>query len=132
MKKKYVVLITICLVVILSAIVGYEFTFNAAHRDISNEAITTTISAGELQSSFIENETLATSKYLDKVIATSGIINHINGADITLSQHVRVTLQTTESTELQIGDFITVKGRCIGFDELLEMVKIDQAILINN
>ena len=30
------------------------------------------------------------------------------------------------------GISITIKGRCVGYDELLEMVKIDQAIIINN
>ena len=32
---------------------------------------------------------------------------------------------------LRPGTKISIKGRCVGYDDLLEIVKIDQAVLLN-
>ena len=68
-------------------------------------------------------------KYGDKVVQTFGRIIAIDGSTITLGDGVVVNLMDS-NPELEKGDSITVKGRCIGYDDLLGEVKLDQATII--
>jgi len=48
-----------------------------------------------------------------------------------LNDKVSVGLESDLIASLKVGASLTVKGRCLGYDELLEIVKIDQATIIN-
>lgn len=110
----------------------YTFVFNAQHRNIAKEDATVTLSADALFTAFITDEATATKRYLDKVIALSGVVSTIeNENDAVLNGKIQVRFSTT-SVPLVNQKAVTVKGRCVGYDELLELVKIDQATLIHN
>jgi len=127
--KKSIILVAILLAVVLSVAV-YDYTFNSKHRDIASEAATMTLSANELSTQFQKNEVLATTNYLDKVIEINGEITESEEDELVLNNQVQVSFSTPEMPSVNEGS-ITIKGRCVGYDELLEMVKIDQATLIN-
>ena len=131
MKKSTKLIIGLVLVSLVIAAAMYNYAFNGSHRDIANEAATEVVSATDLTTQFLNNETLATSKYLDKVIEIEGIVTSIESTEIILNDQVQIsTISDIVSTQTN-GVSLTVKGRCVGYDELLEMVKIDQAVLIN-
>jgi hypothetical protein len=111
----------------------YTFVFNAQHRNIAKEDATVTLSADALFTAFITDEATATKRYLDKVIALSGVVSTIeNENDAVLNGKIQVRFSTTSGVPLVNQKAVTVKGRCVGYDELLELVKIDQATLIHN
>ena len=131
MKKKSLIIGIVLSLAAISAYLVYNYTFNSAHRDIAQEKAEITISAEKIQSDFLENETIAIATYLDKVVELNGEITSIDGNEIILNDRVVIGFNGQESSEILEGAFVTVKGRCLGYDELLEMVKIDQATLID-
>lgn len=132
MKDKKIIFLVIFLAAVVAAIVVYDYTFNSEHRDIAKEEATVVLNANELYSQFETDEATATVSYLDQVIETKGKITAIDNNDIELDGSVQVTLSSAPSQDLKEGSNLTVKGRCVGYDELLEMVKIDQATIIKN
>ena len=105
---------------------------NAEHRNIANEKATITLSANEFYSHFENDEALATTNYLDKVVKTKGKITLVEDNAVVLNNQVQVNFNSKEALKLKKGELLTVKGRCVGYDELLEMVKVDQATVIKN
>ena len=131
MKRRKVTILTLIILAMLVGILVYQYTFNSKHRNIANEEATVTLSVDEFYSHFETNESLATINYLDKVVETKGEITLVEDNDVVLNNRVQVSFKSDETLKLQKGDLLIIKGRCVGYDELLEMVKIDQAIIIN-
>ena len=55
----------------------------------------------------------------------SGIVTAIGSKSVTISNKIYCQFETLNS-DLKVNDSIAVKGRCIGFDDLLEEIKLDQ------
>jgi hypothetical protein len=131
MKRKQAIILGLFVFAILLGVVVYQYTFNTAHRNIANEVATATLSVDEFYLAFENDEALATTNYLDKVVETKGEITLVEDNAIVLNNRVQVSFKSEEILNLQKGTSLIIKGRCIGYDELLEMVKVDQAIVIN-
>ena len=130
MKKKFKIIIALFAFLLLTAGFVYNYVFNAKHRDIANEETTISLSADELYLNFETNEASATASYLDKVLETKGEISSVEDTDVVLNNRIQVSFNSQHNSSLKKGDFLTIKGRCLGYDELLEVVKIDQATII--
>ncbi|MBC2844395.1 OB-fold protein [Winogradskyella flava] len=131
MKRKKIIALLSIFVLILVAFFVYDYTFNSKHRDIANEEATVVLSAVNLFNDFQKDEAVATTKYLDKVIEIKGSVSAIEDNAIVLNNQIQVGFNIGETPKLTNGTALTIKGRCVGYDELLEMVKIDQATVIN-
>ena len=68
-------------------------------------------------------------KVLNKTVQVSGIITEINTKNIILDDKVQCSFDSVLKN-LNLNETIIVKGRCIGFDELFEVVKMDQSSII--
>ncbi|WP_299113997.1 hypothetical protein [uncultured Winogradskyella sp.] len=130
MRKKIYMLLGVLIIGLISAFLVYNYVFNSEHRDIANEKATVSLSAKDIFEQFQTNEALATTNYLDQVIEMKGGITSIEDNDVVLSNGVQVSFNSQETLKFQKGEQITIKGRCVGYDELLELVKIDQSTLI--
>ena len=69
-------------------------------------------------------------KYLDKTIQVSGKISGIDKNLVILDSYITTQISPIKK-DLSIGNEIVVKGRVIGYDELLEELKLDQCTIIN-
>ncbi len=123
-------LISLTVLIILSGFVIYEKVFNPVHREIAKEPTAFAISADELQFHFADDQETAAHKYIDKVIETHGAITEVGTNTIVLENRVQVYFLNDLKRGLTIGENVNIKGRCVGFDELLLAVKIDQATTI--
>ncbi|MGB5982143.1 MAG: hypothetical protein WBG46_08370 [Nonlabens sp.] len=124
--KKWIVLFT-ALVTICATV--YFFILNPSHREIAEESVDYSMSAVELHWQFVTDEKNATEIYLDKVLEVKGSITSMNAREYELNAKIQVMTMDSLS-DLRKGQEASFKGRCIGYDELLEVVKIDQATLI--
>lgn len=125
MKRKLIVL----LVLILLAVAGYKYIYQD-HRDIQKEQPVYVISSNFLANEFSQNSIEAEKKYLNKTIEINGVITEINITDITLNNSVFCQFVNTINNTLKTNDNIIIKGRFIGYDDLLEQVKLDQCNVI--
>lgn len=127
MKKKLILAI-ICLMVGLAALGAIlNFTFNPKPRIIANEEAAFLIPADSLQNAFVNNEVKASQKYLDKALEVSGEVTDIDEKSVVLDNGVFINFLEGTSSGLRKGEKLVIKGRCVGFDELLLQVRIDQA-----
>ena len=124
MKKSLKFLIPVFLI----ASVGIYFYLYQDHRDISSEKPDFSITLTTLEKEFKANETKATQKYLDKTITIYGKLTTLDllGKGIVLDNKIYATFVTLNDTTIKLGEQISIKGRFLGFDELLGEFKLDQ------
>lgn len=120
--KKIVILIIILFIV---GVVGYKYIYKA-HRNIETEKAAFKVQSSEIVNEFSLNIENATNKYLNKTIEVSGIITDIKDNIIMLDHKIVCYMLNTTDHNLILNSEVIIKGRFIGYDELLEEFKIDQ------
>src|SRR5690606_41276755 len=87
------------------------------------------LTSGVFISQFKANPKQAESKYLYKTLSVEGRVTELNHLDVTLDGKIFCSFGDLNS--VKVGDMVKVKGRCIGYDDLLQLVKMDQCVLTN-
>ena len=128
MKKKVILFfLLICLV----SFGVYKYVYKS-HRSISDEEASYTFKTNQLIEEYSRDESLANSKYLDKVIVVSGKVTQVNTAEKSITLDEKLSgLVIDDLSNIKMGDSISIKGRFLGYDELLEEAKMDQITIIN-
>ena len=128
MKKKVLILIS---VVLITGFVIYKFAYKK-HRNIGDEKADYALTVIILQDEFNKNDSLFNKKYLDRTIEIYGKITNIdlyNNA-VTIDQKLIATFKDKDLNKLTLLEPIKVKGRFIGYDDLLEEFKIDESVIL--
>ena len=120
MQNKLIVIF----ILIIGSIIAYSYMY-PNHRSISEETVSFAVKADYIHNEFIENTSQAELKYLDQTVLVSGIVTAIDSKSVTINNKVCGQFETLKS-DLKVNDSIAIKGRCIGFDDLLEEIKLDQ------
>lgn len=126
--KISVVLITLLLISFLS--IRYYIN-NAGKRDIASETTAYKVSSLSIVKEFTSDGTASNKKYLDKPVTISGVVTSIHDKEIILDNSVNCTFLTSING-VKKNQKVSVKGRVIGFDDLLGEVKFDQCSLIKD
>ena len=126
MKKWIIIIIAFALI----AIAGYNYLYQD-HRDIKTEAPEFVVTSEDISQEFINNPIVAEKKYLNKTIEIQGSITEFNANDLTINNTIFCVFDAPITEELSFNMVVTIKGRFIGYDDLLEQVKIDQTNIIN-
>ena len=124
MRKWILVLIFIILI-----IVGYKYIYQE-HRNIEKEQPVFVMSSSLIINAFLEEPLQSEKKYLNKTIAIIGVITEISVSHITLDGFIFCQFSNIIPQNLKMNDSIKIKGRCIGYDDLLEQVKLDQCSML--
>ena len=71
-------------------------------------------------------------KYKDKTIQISGKITSIDAENkaIVIDEKLYATFLNILSNDVKVGNQIAIKGRFLGYDDLVEEFKIDQTTVI--
>lgn len=106
----------------------YCYTYKA-HRDISSEKPDYVVTISGLESEFTANDRLAYTKYQNKIIELTATISAIDVASkgIVLDEKVFATFKDSVPKKIASGKILKIKGRFLGYDELLGEFKIDQS-----
>jgi hypothetical protein len=90
------------------------------------------LTVSELKSQFTDNAVVANAKYIDQTIAVTGTITSIDklGHAIVLDQKLSAVLKDSIMDGVSPQMLVKVKGRFLGYDDLLEELKIDEAMII--
>ncbi len=108
---------------------GTYFLYNYLyqnHRNIQKEPVEVSVSSSDLVGFFNKNES---EKILNKTVEIFGKITEINSKSLTIDNKVQCSFEI-EVNAFKLNQIVTIKGRCIGFDELFGLVKIDQSSII--
>jgi len=125
--KKIVIVLSIIIVV---GIVAFPFiknymVYNFGKRDIKSEEAAFTLKTKDIVAEFTTNEAAANKKYLEKPVAISGVITSVNDKEVIIDEVAICNFSTAEAT-LKAGQTVTIKGRVVGYDDLLGGVNLDQ------
>ncbi len=134
MSKKRIgyIVMAILVVGLITGFVVYKKVINPEQRQISKEVTEFTMDAEDLQFHFLNDPEAATFKYIDKVVETYGTVTEVGPNFIVMEGKVQANLLQENKQPVKVGDIVKTKGRCIGFDEFLLLVKIDQVTIIKN
>ena len=128
MKKSRI----IALFLLLSVVVGvsaFNYVMHGGGRNLLKEETNFSVSSNDLAKEFSTNTNLANAKYLEKAVAVKGIVADVNNNVITLDNGVVCTLQTADNA-IKKNQVVTIKGRVVGYDDLMEEIKLDQCFSI--
>ena len=129
MKKRSVKFLGIIIVVLVITFFSIRYyIYNSGRRDIQSEETAFEVSSDAILKDFTSNTTTSNKKYLEKTITVSGIITSVNGEEVILDNSVNCNLLTA-SISLKKNQKVTIKGRVVGYDDLLSEVKLDQCSL---
>jgi hypothetical protein len=117
-----------------AAIIGGILFFYVykGHRDISSEEASFTISVDELHKQFQTNDSLANASYADQTILVSGLVTSFDPDKkaLIVDEKLFLTFNSNEVLNLQSNQPVKIKGRFVGYDDLMEELKMDQCQLI--
>lgn len=125
MKKQTKIIIALILLT-FGAYFAYNYIYQD-HRDIKAEEAKVDVSASELVQFFKDNES---PEVVNSTVQVSGVITEIDTHTITIDNNVQCSFDAALEG-VNINEKITIKGRCIGYDDLFEIVKLDQSTIIN-
>ena len=130
MRKK-VEIIGILLVVILLVAISINYVFHGGARDLASEEVEFTVSSKDIILEFSSNVTSATKKYSDKAISISGKVTAVSDSIITIDQTIICNFKSPDFN-IKKEQYISVKGRLVGFDDLMGELKLDQCSINKN
>lgn len=125
MKKLKLILV----IAVALGFIAYGYIYQD-HRDIESEAPEFVLSSDKIASLFSENPSASEQKFLNKTVEVSGLISEVNSNEITIDDKVFCQFTENISNTIKPNSNIKIKGRVIGYDDLLEQVKLDQCAII--
>lgn len=129
MRKK----IGIGILVLMLLFVAVYFYVYKDHRDISTEEESYTMDVKTLFLAYQNNETEADVNYLNKTIVVNGEVSMVSveTQSIVLDEKLFAVFSDKIVSGIKIKSNLKVKGRLIGYDSLLEQIKMDQCVILN-
>jgi hypothetical protein len=129
MKRKKTATIIVTLLVLASAGIYfyYGFLFKEA-RNIASELPSLRTSATNLTNDYNSNQEKSDSLYLNKTIEVTGKVTKETDSVVVIDNTVFCLFIQKKKNKLLYSQ-VTVKGKCIGYDELFQEVKLDQCII---
>ncbi len=117
----------IYILLLVAVFTTYKFVYKSG-RDIVNDKPDFKVTSFEIKNEFSVNQEKTLLKYLNKTIQVSGKITNISSNNVVLDNFISAQLMDT--VFVNANNFITIKGRFVGFDDLLQELKIDQCTVI--
>ena len=129
MKKATKISVVVIILLLISFLSIRYYINNAGKRDIASETTAYNVSSQSILNEFTSDGSGSNKKYLEKPVSISGVVTSINDKEIILDNSVNCTFLTSING-VKKNQKVSVKGRVIGFDDLLGEVKLDQCSLI--
>lgn len=126
MKKKPLIIVLSLLVIVLMGFTGFNYVMHGGARDLSTEETNFTVSSKAISDEFTANLDASNKKYLEKAVAITGTITAVNPTDFTIDNNIICTLKSPDATTFRKDQTVTVKGRVVGYDDLMGELKLDQ------
>lgn len=128
LSKKSKILIGLVIFIVVAAYAGYSYAY-APHTAITDMEVAFEGKATDFLEKIKENPESWTQG--EKVIKLTGVITAKDEKGISLNESIYFQLaEGTSTAELAETQKIRIMGRIIGYDDLLEELKLDKAIIV--
>lgn len=131
MSKKWKIILFSALAIGLIGFVAYNYIMFGGARNLSTEKTDFTVSSAAIMDEFRGDIESANKKYLEKAVAITGTVSNANRTEVVIDNTIICNLKNEDSL-VKKGQTVTVKGRLVGFDDLMGELKLDQCFIIKN
>lgn len=131
MSKKTILIILIVVIISLVGFFSYNYVMHGGARNLATEKTNFTVTSASITSEFVTNIDVANKKYLENAVAIKGKITASNGKEVILDGIVICSFKD-QDLSIKKGQTVTVKGRIVGYDDLMGELKLDQCFIIKN
>jgi len=131
MSKKIKIIILTLVVIGLIGFFAYNYVMHGGTRNLTIEKTNFTVTSASITSEFTTNIETANKKYLEKAVAIKGKITASNGTEVILDGIVICSFKKPDLS-IKKDQTLTVKGRVVGYDDLMGELKLDQCFVIKN
>lgn len=125
MNKKFRIIIFSIAMVGLVAYAGFNYVMYGGARNLSKEDTAYTVSSKSIANEFASNIEKSNKKYLEKAIVIKGTITKVTGNEVIIDDSIICSLKEFDSS-IQENQFVILKGRVVGYDDLMGELKLDQ------
>ncbi len=119
------------MVITAFGIFGYCYIWYGGARNVAAEDAVFTVSSKSIIDEFDSNIDKSNTKYLEKAIAIKGTVSQINPKQIIIDNTIVCDLKESDPS-IKKGQLLTLKGRVVGYDDLMGELKLDQCSVVNN
>ncbi|WP_035673582.1 hypothetical protein [Flavobacterium sp. 83] len=132
MSKKVKIIFVSLIVIVAVGIFGYNYVMHGGERNLTTEKTDFTVTAANITAEFTNDIEVSNKKYLEKAVAITGTITSVKAMEVIIDNTIVCNLKKLDSS-LKKGQTVTVKGRFVGYDDLMGELKLDQCfVIINN
>ena len=133
MKKKKIIIL-VSLLSFLAVSTTIYFIWNKPHKNYFNAPFDISIEGTKLNEYYQNDLMDANLKFLDKILLVSGPVTKLNSRLVIIGDNIVCSLDSSHvlDTSIKLYDEISVRGRCIGYDDLFEEVRIDHCFIMQN
>ena len=128
MNRKTKIVLASILGLGLVLFVAYKIMLTSGARDLESEKTAFAVSTKEIVNEFA-TDTSATTKYLNKAIEIKGVVTQIEDKQLILDGVVICAMKENVATENKDKQ-VTIKGRFLGYDDLMGELKLDECSII--
>lgn len=118
------------IVILLLAVGGFSAYKYAYKPHVTTESLSASFKGDA--SNFLTKVSSNSDEWLNKAVVLSGKITSIDSEGVVLNGQIFCQFNREEKVTAKVNDEIIVKGVVIGYDDLLEELKINNCILKNN
>jgi hypothetical protein len=128
MKKK--IILTVLLITVFG-VFGYCYIWYGGARNVSAEDAVFNVSSKSIIAEYDADIDKSNAKYLEKAISINGIVSKTNPKQVIIDNTIVCDLKESDSS-IKEGQQVTLKGRVVGYDDLMGEIKLDECSVINN
>lgn len=130
MSKKSKIIISFLVIACLAGAGVYYYVMHGGARDLTTEKTEFAVTTEQIIGEFAKNTDASNKKYLEKAIVVQGKVTNVEGLQIVLDNTVSCEFKQAD-TSIKVGQMVTIKGRVVGFDDLMGELKLDQCFKDN-
>lgn len=126
-SRKSRILLGCFLLIVGGVYVIYQYAYQS-HPKTENQQVSFEESASKFKEEISQN----TTKWQNSYVLIKGSITSLEGGNIVLDETIFCQINSDKNyKQLSVGSQVQIKGRFIGYDDLLEEIKLDNCILMN-
>lgn len=120
------------LILLLFLVCGYLYVYKD-HRNIATEKERFSMDVQTLFAVYQKNEIEADKKFLNETIVVNGVVSMLYKEDqvVVLNEKLVAVFSEKLANGIEVKSTVKIKGRLIGYDSLLEQLKMDQCVILN-
>ena len=120
---------SIAFIIFIGIIVALIYQRKSMHTNYFSEKPVAILEADSLFQRFQKN---AVNNLLNEVVQINGKVTGFDPPFIILNNNLICSPETGVKLPVVVGDSVTVKGRCVSFDDLLSELRIDHVSIIHH